>query len=179
MSPGFSVRCITEHDARIIMTWRYAPPYSFYNFAPESLNDNFAEMLDGSYHAVVSADGTLAGFVAFGATAQVPGGHAYDAYRDAALDMGLGMRPDLTGRGLGLSFLQTCMTFAREHFSPPMLRLSVATFNRRAITVYRRAGFQPVSTVPSPTSVGDVDFLIMIQPLHSARRDGDDNPMDI
>lgn len=165
MPTHFSVRPMTEHDARTITAWHYEPPYSFYNPDPESLDDSLVEMMDGSYYAVAGADGQLAGFVAFGATAQVPGGHTHGAYGADALDIGLGMRPDLTGRGLGLSFLQTCIAFAHERFSPPMLRLSVATFNQRAITVYQRAGFKPGLVVPGPAPTRDIEFLVMVLPL--------------
>lgn len=152
---------MTEDIARTIASWRYEPPYTFYNPAPESLDEVLAEMLDGSFYAVLDEGGELTGFVAFGATAQIPGGHTYGAYRDEALDIGLGMRPDLTGRGLGRAFLAACITFAQERYSPPMLRLSVATFNQRAITVYERAGFTPGPIVPSSVPGGETEFLVM------------------
>lgn len=162
---------MTEVAAHAIGSWRYEPPYSFYNPAAEALDEVLAEMLDGSYYAVLDDRGGLAGFVAFGATAQVPGGHTHGAYRDDALDIGLGMRPDLTGRGLGREFLRACIDFAWERYSPPMLRLSVAIFNKRAITVYERAGFQAGPIVPSPTPGGETDFLVMTLVPQSPSRD--------
>lgn len=156
---------MTENEARAINAWRYEPPYAFYNPDPEALDDILAQMLDGTYYAVMDAQDAMIGFVAFGATAQIPGGHTHGVYRDQALDIGLGMRPDLTGRGFGLEFLRVCIDFARERYAPPMLRLSVATFNQRAITVYERAGFQSGPVVPSPTADGETDFLVMTLPL--------------
>lgn len=55
-----------------------------------------------SYYAALSKD-ELVGFFSFGAEAQVPGGD-YDNAK--ALDIGLGMRPDLTGKSLGLGFVE-------------------------------------------------------------------------
>jgi ribosomal-protein-alanine N-acetyltransferase len=56
------------------------------------------------------------------------------------------MRPDLTGRGLGEDFVRAGLRFARETYSPPAFRLTVASFNRRAIRVYQSAGFEAVET---------------------------------
>jgi [ribosomal protein S18]-alanine N-acetyltransferase len=51
------------------------------------------------------------------------------------------MHPDWTGRGLGQSFLEAGLEYAHGRYAPEEFRLSVATFNRRAITVYEGAGF--------------------------------------
>jgi ribosomal-protein-alanine N-acetyltransferase len=48
------------------------------------------------YHAVMAVD-RLIGFRSFGPDGQVPGRE----YDDCALDTGGGLRPDLTGQGLG------------------------------------------------------------------------------
>jgi hypothetical protein len=66
----------------------------------------------------------------------------------------LGMRPDLTGRGLGEEFVHAGLRFARETYSPPAFRLTVATFNQRAIRVYERAGFEIVERFGPQTPAG-------------------------
>jgi ribosomal-protein-alanine N-acetyltransferase len=35
------------------------------------------------------------------------------------VEVGLGLRPDLTGRKLGLGYMLAGLEFARRHFSPP------------------------------------------------------------
>ena len=48
------------------------------------------------------------------------------------LEYGLGLRPDLTGRGLGLDFFVTELAFARRRYRPRRVLLHVASFNQRA-----------------------------------------------
>lgn len=58
------------------------------------------------------------------------------------MDIGLGMKPELTGKGLGKMFFQAGIAFAVKECKPKTFRLSVATFNTRAITLYKHIGFQ-------------------------------------
>jgi [ribosomal protein S18]-alanine N-acetyltransferase len=71
------------------------------------------------------------------------------------------MRPDLTGRSLGAEFLRAGLRFARETYSPPAFRLTVAAFNLRAIRVYERAGFETVETFGAPTMGAEWEWLLM------------------
>jgi RimJ/RimL family protein N-acetyltransferase len=90
----------------------------------------------------------------------VPAGRKLGLYDEGALDVGLGMRPDLTGHGLGLGFMQAGLRFARQTFSPPAFRLTVAAFNGRAVKVYEAAGFEVIR------SFGDrgYEWLLMRRP---------------
>ena len=156
---GFTLRPMSEEDVRAIVEWRYPGPYAFYDWTSDP--DERAEFLHTwrhAYYAVLDDGGELAGFFTFGADAQVPGG-AYDD-RDA-VDVGLGLRPDLTGQGLGLEFVLAGLTFARSTLSPARFRLTVATFNRRAIRVYERAGFRPAGTFVRHTNGAEDEFLQM------------------
>src|SRR5206468_9220263 len=66
------------------------------------------------YQAVRDEDGELVGFCTFGEDARVAG----YIYPDDALDIGVGMRPDLVGRGLGLAFTREVLDFARRELAP-------------------------------------------------------------
>jgi RimJ/RimL family protein N-acetyltransferase len=102
--------------------WRYPPPYDFYDdYGVPPLNPE-------CFYGVRDEGGALVGFYFF-----MPRGNA--------LFYGLGLRPDLTGRGLGLEFVEAGVAFAQETFGPSRLVLDVAEFNVRAIRVYERAGF--------------------------------------
>lgn len=78
-----------------------------------------------------------------------------------AVEIGLGLRPDLTGRGLGRAFLEAGLAFARDKYRPTIFRLSVAAFNRRAIRVYERVGFHQVETYLLETNGGMYEFVRM------------------
>ena len=77
------------------------------------------------------------------------------------MDVGLGLRPDLTDAGMGLDYLLAGLQFARERFSPTRFTLAVATFNERAIRVYERAGFRRGNVYMHHTNGGEFRFLAM------------------
>jgi RimJ/RimL family protein N-acetyltransferase len=161
----FQFTPLTEKRARAIATWRYEPPYDFYNAGADS--DDLRELLDRAspYCAATDELGALVGFLCFRSTAQVPAGNAAGAYDDPdGLDIGLGLHPHLTGRGLGLPFVQAGLEFARATLAPASFRLSVATFNRRAILVSERAGFVATHTFMNRTNGGTQEFVVMARP---------------
>jgi RimJ/RimL family protein N-acetyltransferase len=89
-------------------------------------------------------------------------GYHYFEEREDAIFYGLGLRPDLTGRGLGLAFVTAGLEFARELFGPSRFVLDVAEFNERAIRVYERAGFRRTGTKTRFfEGWGDVPFVDM------------------
>jgi ribosomal-protein-alanine N-acetyltransferase len=80
------------------------------------------------------------------------------------VEIGLGLHPERTGQGLGGSFLQAGLDYARACFQPAQFALSVATFSRRAMTVYERAGFTPVRVFMHSTNGGEWEFVEMRRP---------------
>jgi ribosomal-protein-alanine N-acetyltransferase len=129
---------MTAAYAAEIVTWRYPPPYDVYDMS----GDDAATLTsaDGGFFALTSQN-ELIGFRSFGADGQVPGG-AYDA---AALDTGGGLRPDLTGKGLGREAIRTGLAFGREKFAPAAFRVTIATFNIRAQRVVQALGFRRIA----------------------------------
>jgi len=84
--------------------------------------------------------------------------------RGGVIEIGLAMRPDLTGRGLGLSFVEAGLDFARDRYAPTRFTLDVATFNVRAQRVYERAGFRPLDTFTRRFKGKQCEFLAMSRP---------------
>jgi RimJ/RimL family protein N-acetyltransferase len=87
----------------------------------------------------------------------VPGGD----YSADALDMGGGLRPDLTGHGLGPQVMRAAMDFARVKFSPCAFRATVAEFNLRAQRACEKVGY--VLTQHFVATHNGVPFVILIR----------------
>lgn len=150
-----------EHAAEIA-AWRYPGEYALYNWTE---GEDPAALLDGSAYALVNQKGLLVGFYQFGSEARIPA-EGESPYFLGFLDMGLGLRPDLCGLGLGKSFVLTGMDFARKELNARALRLTVAAFNQRAQAVYRQCGFRPVGKAAH--AVSHSQFVIMTQEESSA-----------
>jgi ribosomal-protein-alanine N-acetyltransferase len=147
---------MTAVDAQAIAAWRYPPEYAFYDADADA--DDLAELLDpggwgGRYFAVDEiATGGLGGFFEF----KIVGG--------GAVEIGLGLRPDLTGRGLGADYLEVGIRFAEKSLGVTTFTLTVAAFNQRAITVYERAGFVKTERYEHFTNGAIHDFVRMQRP---------------
>ena len=143
---------MNDEQAQAVASWKYDGIYAFYDWA-----DDLAELLDPvpreneQLHAVLDDHGTQVGFYGF----KLDG---------CTVEFGLGLRPDLTGRGLGLEFLNAGLEFILENHTPDTFRLQVAAFNKRAIRVYQRAGFQRTREYRHKTNNTEWDFIEMSRP---------------
>jgi [ribosomal protein S18]-alanine N-acetyltransferase len=125
--------------------WRYEPPYDFYDGDVEPV------LNPERFYQATGEDGSLIGF------------YYFDEQGDA-LEIGLGLRPDLTGRGLGLDFLLAGIEFGRRRFGDSRVILNVAAFNERALKVYEQAGFRETGRHTRRFDRwGEVEFVEMEQ----------------
>ncbi|MEB9905006.1 GNAT family protein [Bacillus anthracis] len=132
---------LTIEEANEINTWTYEESYHLYSFSGEE--EVIEELLDGTYYGCCDDNGEFIGYFCFWENAQVPGGRDAHLYGgEDVMDIGLGMRPVLTGKRMGQEFFQAGIAFAVKECNPQTFRLSVATFNTRAITLYKNIGFQ-------------------------------------
>lgn len=154
IAPGaIRIAPLTREHAEDIATWRYPAPYDFYDMDEADPGD----LLDPSsgYHAVLSG-GRLIGFRSFGPDGQVPGWE----YDDSALDTGGGLRPELTGQGLGRTVIAAGLDFGRARFAPVAFRVTVASFNSRALRVVTSLGFERVGSFTARRDGRDFDVLV-------------------
>jgi ribosomal-protein-alanine N-acetyltransferase len=147
---------LDEISAREIARWRYDPPYDLYNLGNEEAAVQYALEPKNRFYTLRDADGDLVGFCSFGEDGQVPGGD----YSLEALDIGMGIRPDLTGMGRGAEYVAAVLDFARDAFVPRRFRVTIAGFNQRAQRVWQANGFYPVQTFNHQSS--GHEFVVFI-----------------
>src|SRR4051812_23197720 len=104
---GVKVQPITDEQAAAIAKWRYEFPYEWYDTSADPRRiELFANPARRTHlRAVVDDGGELVGFFNF-----VPEGHE--------VRLGLGMRPDLTGRGLAQPFIEAGLAYGRRGGQP-------------------------------------------------------------
>ncbi|GAC1545434.1 MAG: GNAT family protein [Herpetosiphon sp.] len=155
----FHIGAMTLEAATEIARWHYTAPYDQYDPPANAFEASINALLEPSnrYVSLVDDEARLVGFACFGEEAQVAGGD----YRNGdALDVGFGLRPELTGQGHGSSMLAAIMAHCWEGAAAPRrLRLTVAAWNERAIRVYSRAGFVAQQTF---RRLGDENRLFVV-----------------
>ncbi|MBT8166343.1 MAG: GNAT family N-acetyltransferase [Acidimicrobiia bacterium] len=156
--PELTIRPVAEEEIRTFAGWRHEPPYDVYDIPPpvDEAVEYFLRPSTGC-HALLR-DGRLAGFVTFGADARVPGGD----YSEPGLDIGLGIKPELTGRGLGAAHVESVIAFAQDVFDLAPRRVTIASANERALRVWIGRGFKETQRFTSPETVmGSDEFVVL------------------
>lgn len=144
---------LTRAHATDIVAWTYDTPYEVYDMAgaePDELLDPAA-----GFYAVLAGN-DLIGFRSFGPDGRVPG---WD-YDDTALDTGGGLRPSLTGQGLGRAVISAGLAFGRAHFAPVAFRVTVASFNLRALRTVESLGFERVGSFAAARDGSPFEVLV-------------------
>lgn len=155
------IKPMNNDEATQVSKWIYGEPYSIYSMDED--DDSINELMNGYYFSVLDEADNLVGYYCFGESAQVPAGNQFGVYDSADMtDIGLGLKPDLCGHGLGLEFLSNGLDFARDTLSAKGFRLTVATFNKRAIKTYQRAGFKKVNSFERASENGNLEFWVMV-----------------
>lgn len=139
---SFSFSPINEESARIILSWRYDESLEFYNPNLCEIEETVQEFLnpENAYYSIFNNRDRLVAYCCFGADARVKGGN----YTIEALDIGFGMDPNLTRRGITFRIINTVFDFAKNNFSTTLFRVTVAEFNKQALRICKKAGFRQV-----------------------------------
>jgi [ribosomal protein S18]-alanine N-acetyltransferase len=151
-------RLADETSAREFLQWRYEPPYDIYNCPPADLEEALQYNIDSknNVYSMFDENDELVAYCSYGGDAQVPGGD----YSEDALDVGLMVKPELTGRGLGAAFAGEVIKNGIERYVPKKLRVTIAAFNKRAIRTWEKNGFQQTQTFKR-MSRDSMEFIVM------------------
>lgn len=140
-------RTFSKAETREVAAWSYSPPFDLYNGNPDHPELFLTRNAEGEgYYPAVDQHGALAAFAVFGVEARVRG---QEPAADT-LDVGLGVRPDLTSLGIGTELLGFIVAQAGASQVTSTLRCAVAVFNARSLALCHRAGFSPVRDFTGP-----------------------------
>lgn len=148
---------MTRDLAVTILNWVYDSPYELYNNTVSE--ESIEELLNEGYRSVVDQAGTLIGFYCTGPSAQVPAGREIGVYSETAIDIGIGLAPEMTGKGYGFLFFSFVLKDLESSRQNQPLRLTVASFNIRAIKLYEKIGFMREAEFKTMTN----DFITMVK----------------
>ena len=161
-------RPVDEAAARDIITWHYPPPYQMYGLQDESAaEDVIAYLLNPQNHIyrIDNDQGEFLAFCSYGDDARVTGGN----YTEDALDIGLGLRPELTGQGLGPIIIGEVLAYAQREFSAKYYRVTIASFNQRAQKAWMQHGFE--QTQEFGRTYDQFPFMILMRPAQLPGQD--------
>lgn len=161
---ALGIRPFTTAEAVIAAQWQYDPPYDVYDSDPDDVDLYCTIDQDGyGYYAVavdVQQEG-LAGFCCFGPEARVKGQEA----ESGTLDIGGGVRPDLTSMGIATQLFPSILDFGQARFQPERFRIAVARFNERSTRLCVAAGFTVTRIFDDPGR----EFLELVRPSLASR----------
>ncbi|MFD0621135.1 GNAT family N-acetyltransferase [Paenibacillus sp. GCM10027629] len=160
--PVMHIVPMTTTHAAAVCSWEFEPPYNIYGFLPweemQKIGIEFGdpELRDEQYRAIESPDGKLIGFAQFFPMVDVT-------------RLGVCMRPDLCGQGLGSRFMDTIVQEAILRSPQDEIDLEVHSWNKRAIRTYQKVGFVITDTYDRRTPTGIAEFHCMVLQGHSSR----------
>lgn len=141
----YELRPLTAAHGEAMAQWRYPGPWAVYDVTgPLDPAEGFWSVLD--------EDGEVAGYACFGVEARVPGlGES-----PGVLDVGVGMRPELTGQGRGRAFAEAVLAHGRDVARTRRLRAVVQEWNARSRALLTGLGFEQTASL----DVGDVAYVV-------------------
>ena len=148
----FHLGDFTEEMAKKVCNWSYDPPYDVYNWPNwEVLQKEGEDIIkqdkrEAEFSALLNSSGEFFGFVQF------------DSMSGNKLRIKLGIKPQLTGKGIGKYFLRLVIAEARKRSPKGIIDLEVLTWNERAIKVYKKSSFEIVETYKRQTPTGEAEF---------------------
>ena len=153
------IAMLSQKNALIIADkWHYNGQYAFYDMKNDQ--EDYDEIISpqlrkNNYFQVLDEDDNLVAFFCLDP----------DKEKKEQVEVGLGLAPDLTGRGLGSEFMSVIENYVKNNYDYQVIILAVADFNLRAIKVYQTAGYVITGTEMVHSNGGIYKFNIMTKKL--------------
>ena len=150
---------LSQKNALIIADeWHYDGQYAFYDMKNDQ--EDYDEIISpqlrkNNYFQVLDTNDNLVAFFCLDP----------DKEKKEQVEVGLGLAPDLTGRGLGSEFMSVIENYVKNNYDYQVIILAVADFNLRAIKVYQTAGYVQTGTEMVHSNGGIYKFNIMTKKL--------------
>ena len=152
------IAMLSQKNALIIADkWHYNGQYAFYDMKNDQ--EDYDEIISpqlrkNNYFQVLDEDDNLVAFFCLDPDK-----------KKEQVEVGLGLAPDLTGRGLGSEFMSVIENYVKNNYDYQVIILAVADFNLRAIKVYQTAGYVQTGTEMVHSNGGIYKFNIMTKKL--------------
>lgn len=143
-------RIPTESDAKDIVTWKYEGIYSFYDNDKTDAKKQWASNIHNEKNT----------FAMYNMNNELIGNCSFDFDEDKIM-LGVQMRPNLTGKGMGTEIVKRILDFGKEKYKFNEIELFVAKFNKRAIRIYEKLGFKTIDEFIWNVNEEEKEFIAM------------------
>ncbi|WP_066496832.1 GNAT family N-acetyltransferase [Abyssisolibacter fermentans] len=163
-----------EYATEMINNWKYGGEYSIYDYCNEEDLLLDEECWGKGKFAALDEEDNLVGELTIEFYEEEDDDSEDDGYVDHEtvnnnpdkiyeMWVGWGLKPELTSKGLGVKFVSACVDFAVNlyNYKGEYVRCGVAKFNKRAIKVYERVGFEVFYTTVGEISGKELDVYRM------------------
>lgn len=147
----FEIRKMNQSEAmEIADDWKYENEYSVYDMTEDA--EDYEEITSetkraDNYFSVLN-NNRLYGFFCI-------------SKKENEIELGLGMKPEHTGKGKGIEFVYHILDYVIANYRAQAISLLVASFNIRAYKVYEKAGFTAKGTTTVSINGENHEFVKM------------------
>lgn len=145
---------MNEEYARQITEWNYEGEYSDYNLP------SYEECKNKKYG--ITREDRWNNYIVYTINNEVVFYSNMKEMDNNKLYIGVGLKPEYCGKGLGNFFLNDSINEMKKIYPEKTLFLEVRSWNKRAIKSYEKLGFKITNTVISKDRLGnDTEFIEM------------------
>ncbi len=145
---------MNEEYARQITEWNYEGEYSDYNLP------SYEECKNKKYG--ITREDRKDNYIVYTINDEVVFYSNMKEMDNNKLYIGVGLKPEYCGKGLGNYFLNDSIIEMKKRYPERTLFLEVRSWNKRAIKSYEKLGFKITNTVISKDRLGnDTEFIEM------------------